>query len=216
MPKGACRLLIVRPQRGLHSEFILQTSLIVFAWCCVLIREQRDREGPEDVTQGNGIVATFEGLPGLILKDRKPLFGRFLGENNPGLLSRIYRDEPAVGAEKSASEARHNDEAPVSPETASKRNHTVLMGSLDMHRNVVAFQQQRSMTLSKLQAMFHDVHFDSAIFPICKQAGECDASVLEACKHFLSFMKVNGLAVVGIHQAEVPRFGSLVKICYAG
>src|SRR5579864_1798575 len=72
------------------------------------------------------------------------------------------------------------------------------------------------MALSKLQAMFHDVHFDSAIFPICKQVSECCAPMLEACKHFPSLMKVDGLAVVGIHEPEVPRFGSLVKVSDAG
>jgi hypothetical protein len=35
----------------------------------------------------------------LIIKDGKPLLGRFLGKDNPRLFTRIYGDEPTVRPE---------------------------------------------------------------------------------------------------------------------
>src|SRR6202008_2047450 len=97
---------------------------------------------------------------------------------------------------------------------AGKCNHAFLMRSLDLHRNVVTFQKQGCMTLSEQQPTFHDVHFDSAILPICKQITDCHFPGLEACKHFRSLMKINGLAVVRIDETEVPGFRSLLKVSY--
>ena len=115
-------------------------SLVVFVWCFVCIGEQCDREGTEDVAQDYCVVNTLEGNLRLIVKDGKPSFGRLLGQDNPRLFTGTYGDEPTVRPEKSGGEARHNDQAPVAAETASKRNHTVLIESFDMHRKVVAFQ----------------------------------------------------------------------------
>jgi hypothetical protein len=53
-------------------------SLVVFGWCFVRVAEQCDREGSEDVAQDQRVVSTLEGLP-MIIKDGKPLLGRFLG-----------------------------------------------------------------------------------------------------------------------------------------
>src|ERR1700747_968939 len=79
MPKARSGVWLCARRDALTSVVKSRSaSQVLFVWCFVRVAEQCDREGSEDVAQDQRVVSTLEGLP-MILKDGKPLLGRFLG-----------------------------------------------------------------------------------------------------------------------------------------
>src|SRR3546814_7052864 len=93
--------------------------------------------------------------------------------------------------------------------------HMGAASTLKRQDNIVARQKNlRKAAPNIKQARQHSL-LDTARFPVCQQRSDIRLVTLERLQGLVPTRIVDGAAIVGVHQTEVPELSSLIKVRHA-